>query len=118
VHKMSDLNNEPRQHGEGRVRTCLRNGVVGDADGGDAGQGFVDLDRPQGKLSFLAWLAVASVTDDPAGDLIDDLRRDPRKPADIASRAALRSYLVSRRACREALRTVPAVWRRFEAGVG
>jgi hypothetical protein len=56
------------------------------------------------------------VTDDPPGDLIDDLRRDPRKPADIPSRAELRRYLRLRRACREALRTVPAVWRRFEAG--
>jgi hypothetical protein len=65
---------------------------------------------------FLDWLAVATVTDDPPGDLIDDLRRDTRKPADIPSRAELRRYLRLRRACREALRTVPAVWRRFEAG--
>jgi hypothetical protein len=49
---MSELNNEPRQRGDGGARRCLRNnGGVVDADGGDAGRAFVDLDPPQGKQS-------------------------------------------------------------------
>jgi hypothetical protein len=64
---------------------CFRNGGVVDASGGGADEESLNRDRPQGN-DFFAWLAVASVTDDPAGDLISDLRRDTRKPADIASR--------------------------------
>jgi hypothetical protein len=67
-------------------------------------------------LSFLAWLATATATDDPAGDLISDLRDDGRKPVNFPSCAALRRYLISRHACREALAAAPAAWRRFEAG--
>jgi hypothetical protein len=116
---MSVFENNGARHGDGRLRRCLRynGGDVGSADG-DGATKSLDLRQPKGKPSFLAWLAVANVTDDPAGDLIDDLRRDTRKPADIPSRAELRRYLRLRRACREAIRAVPTVWRRFEAGVG
>jgi hypothetical protein len=90
--------------------------VVDGADAGDADGRSLALSQPQGKVSFLEWLATAIVTDDPTGDLVDDLRRDPRKPADIESAVALRSYLRTRRACREAIAVVPKVWRRYEAG--
>jgi hypothetical protein len=118
---MGDLNNNEARHHDvhpdGRPRGCLRfdDGRVVDA-AGDGDAKSLALDQPQGKVSFLDWLATAPVTDDPVGDLVDDLRRDTRKPVDIESPEALRRYLRSRRACREALAVVAAVWSRYEAG--
>jgi hypothetical protein len=52
-------------------------------------------------MSFRAWLAVARVTDDPEGDFVEDAK-------------ALKDYVRGKGACREAVRTVPRVWRRYE----
>jgi hypothetical protein len=94
---MNDLDSsEPRRDGS-RVRRCFRKqGVVGEAAAGDGDRKFLAPDQPQGKVSFLDWLATAPVTDDPAGDLIDDLRRDPRKPADIMSASYRRNLVMVR----------------------
>jgi hypothetical protein len=69
-------------------------------------------------LSFSEWLAAATITDDPIGDLIDDLRRDGRRSSNFSSCADLRRFLREHRACREALRVAPAVWRRYQAWRG
>ena len=65
-----------------------------------------------------AWLEAARRTDDPAGDLIADMRRDfERNPADFPrlfpSITAMRAYLRAKGACHEAMRAVPVVWRRY-----
>jgi hypothetical protein len=59
------------------------------------------------------WLARARITDDPAGDLIADMRRDPDVPSRFDSIEAMRSYLHRKGACRAALAAVPLVWRRY-----
>jgi hypothetical protein len=60
------------------------------------------------------WLATALITDDPAGDLIADMRREQETmPSLFKNIRDMRAYLVSRRACPEALAAVPAVWRRY-----
>lgn len=59
------------------------------------------------------FLAKARCTEDPAGDLIADMRRDANVPRLFASIGEMRDYLVSRSACREALEAVPVVWRRY-----
>jgi uncharacterized protein YozE (UPF0346 family) len=65
-------------------------------------------------LSFAAWLAVARVTDDPEGDFVEDARRDSTFPKSFPDITALRDYLRSKRACREAVATIPHVWRRYQ----
>jgi hypothetical protein len=52
------------------------------------------------------WLARARVTDDAAGDLIADMRRDRQLPRVFDSLADMRHYLEARAA-------VPALWRRW-----
>jgi YozE SAM-like fold len=59
------------------------------------------------------WLAHTRATDDPAGDLIRDMRDDPRLPRDVASMEALRGYLQSRGACPEAVKAARTVMRRY-----
>jgi hypothetical protein len=59
------------------------------------------------------WLAATRVTDDPMGDLITDMRSDPDIPHLFKNIDALRDYLRSKGACREALAVVPRVWRRY-----
>jgi hypothetical protein len=64
--------------------------------------------------TFNQWLAVATITDDPAGDFIDDARRDRGFPADVHTLWQLKAYLASRRACIEAVRAAVTVWKRYE----
>src|SRR6266446_5954487 len=59
------------------------------------------------------WVAKARITDDPAGDLIADMRRDPALPGLFPNIQAMRDHLRRRGACREALAAVPVVWRRY-----
>lgn len=59
------------------------------------------------------WLAAARATDDPAGDLIGDMRGDLTIPHLFASIEDMRGYLRCRGACVEALAAVPTVWRRY-----
>lgn len=62
------------------------------------------------------WLASARVTDDPAGDLIADMRREQETmPSIFKNIREMRAYLVSRRACPDAMEAVPAVWRRYSS---
>jgi hypothetical protein len=60
------------------------------------------------------WLAKTRTTDDPAGDLIEDMRRDPRLPPLFPNINSMRIYLQTSGACREALQAVPIVWRRYK----
>jgi hypothetical protein len=62
------------------------------------------------------WLRVARVTDDPAGDLIADMRADRRLPALFPG--SMRAYLKSLNACSGALEAVPIVWRRYQSFLG
>jgi hypothetical protein len=59
------------------------------------------------------FLAHARVTDDPAGDLIKDMRRDKTLPPLFGSIKEMREYLHRRGACLGALEAVPVVWRRY-----
>jgi YozE SAM-like fold len=61
------------------------------------------------------WLAVTRITEDPAGDLIADMRTDPNIPHLFSSRDAMRDYVRSKGACRQALAAVPIVWRRYKS---
>jgi hypothetical protein len=45
------------------------------------------------------WLAKARATDDPAGDLITDMRRESDWPGLFKSLEHMRAYFRSRRAC-------------------
>ena len=64
---------------------------------------------------FSDWLAVAHVTDDPVGDMVCDMRDDKIAPRDFSNQDELVCYLRDRLACREAIETVPAFWKRYEA---
>jgi uncharacterized protein YozE (UPF0346 family) len=63
--------------------------------------------------SFNEWVMQARVTNDPAGDLIDDMRADQKLPSIFHSIGELRRYLILKNACRGALVAVPVVWRRY-----
>jgi hypothetical protein len=69
-------------------------------------------------LSMRRWLAVRRVTDDAAGDLIADLKRDMRSNPDEFPRLltirTMRAHLLSRDACIGALEAAPTVWRRYQ----
>jgi hypothetical protein len=60
-----------------------------------------------------AWLAKARITDDPEGDLISDMRRDPNIPRLFHNRTEMRDYIKARGACREAVTAVTKVWIRY-----
>jgi hypothetical protein len=60
-----------------------------------------------------AWLAKARITNNPEGDLIADMRRDPDIPRLFRSRAEMRDYIKGKGACREALLVVTKVWLRY-----
>jgi hypothetical protein len=66
------------------------------------------------------WLGAARVTDDPAGDLIADMRRDMLARPDEFPRLfggvrSMRAHLEKRNASVEAHAAVPVVWRRYRA---
>lgn len=73
--------------------------------------------RPIAKTQTHVWLTRARITDDPEGDLIEDMRSDMRLgvpiPRLFANAEEMHCYLVSRGACSEALACVPRVWRRY-----
>jgi hypothetical protein len=67
---------------------------------------------------FIDWaISKAKRTDDAAGDLIEDLRRDQRvngKLKDFTSRQKFVSYLQDHGACDGAIDAANKVWARFE----
>jgi hypothetical protein len=79
--------------------------------------------NPEGKTPPMTnftkqWLAHARITDDPAGDLIADMRREQETmPSLFKNIREMRAYLVSRRACPEALEAVSTVWRRYSSWI-
>jgi hypothetical protein len=64
-------------------------------------------------MGFNDWLKVARVTDDPAGDLIGDMKGDRTFPAVVRGRAPLARYLSSQGACAEAKEALSVVWARY-----
>lgn len=69
------------------------------------------MDNPQNWTK--AWLANARITDDPVGDVIADLKRDPNVPRLFHNAEEMRNYIRSRQGCREAIAAVSAVWKRY-----
>jgi hypothetical protein len=63
-------------------------------------------------MSFRTFLTQAEVTDDPAGDLIADMRSDRDLP-DVQDIRAARFYLRDRGACQGAIDALPDVWWRY-----
>jgi hypothetical protein len=66
------------------------------------------------KVTFRDWVKAARVTDDPAGDFIEDARSDKRMPEDFLSLRRLRLYLSIRNACPEAIAAARDAWRRYK----
>jgi hypothetical protein len=69
--------------------------------------------RERKLMAFGEWLERARVTDDPEGDLIDDIRRDRNPPPQFPTLEAMQRYLQSRNACQQAIEAAPIVWRRY-----
>jgi hypothetical protein len=64
-------------------------------------------------VSFRAWLRRAQITDDAAGDLIGDMRRDADLPG-VKSLTELQRYLAGRSDGNElVLDAADKVWRRY-----
>jgi hypothetical protein len=72
---------------------------------------------PNARSWTKTFLRRARVTDDPVGDLISDMRRDPHVPRLFGGLRDLRAYLRSRGACPEALAAVPGFHRRYRAWI-
>jgi hypothetical protein len=65
---------------------------------------------------FEEWLKQAKVTNDPEGDLVTDMRRDPDRPPTFTSLKALRSYVgFKSHYDTTVLASVPGAWRRYRA---
>jgi hypothetical protein len=68
---------------------------------------------------FAEWLERARVTDDPEGDLVADMRRDPDRPRTFTSLKALRGYIGFKSHYDPAvLASVPGAWRRYRRSFG
>lgn len=72
------------------------------------------------KTANSRWLDAARKTDDPAGDLIEDMRNDYHGdpaifPSLFPNIDAMRAFLIRRHACIEALAAVKIVWRRYKS---
>jgi hypothetical protein len=71
--------------------------------------------------TFNDWIIQAKITDDLAGDFIEDTQAiilaNRRPPPVFYNMEQLRSYLRLRGACHEAIATVPAVWKRYRRWV-
>ena len=66
--------------------------------------------------SLRAWVKTARITDDPAGDLIQDMQGDVKgyQNGELPNAIGeLEEYLLYRRACQGALEALPEVWRRY-----
>jgi hypothetical protein len=59
------------------------------------------------------WLRRARITDDPVGEVIANMRRDPDVPPLFQHINEVRSYLRRKGASTEALAAVPILWRRY-----
>lgn len=60
------------------------------------------------------WLESMGVTDDPEGDLVADMLRDPDLPPLFLSMKMMRNYILDHGGCREAVEAVPGVWQRYK----
>lgn len=70
------------------------------------------MTEPLRRFTFTDWLATASITSGPAGDLIDDMLTDDRLPG-FRSLGHMRAHLKRRSACCGAMQAASAVWRRY-----
>jgi hypothetical protein len=65
---------------------------------------------------FEEWLRCAKLTNDPEGDFVYDMRRDPDRPATFTSLKAVRAYVGFKSGYdRLVLASVPGAWRRYKA---
>jgi hypothetical protein len=67
----------------------------------------------QSKSWTKEWLACCHVTDSIAGDVIMDMRRDPDLPPLFRNLEHMRDYLRLKQAPKEAIKALPAIWRRY-----
>jgi hypothetical protein len=65
------------------------------------------------KSPVRAWLDASRITDNIAGDVIADMRRDSNLPELFHNYREMRAYLRDRGACLEAMEALPEVWRRY-----
>jgi hypothetical protein len=72
-----------------------------------------ELDSVTKIHKFSDWIGKARISDDAAGDLISDLKRDPTTPAMFLSMRAMRVFVEGRGGCEGAINAVPIVWSRF-----
>jgi hypothetical protein len=63
--------------------------------------------------TFKEYIGKAMRTDNPAGDLIEDMRSDKQLPENFEKLDSLRTYLQVRGACRGAVDAAADVWHRF-----
>lgn len=66
------------------------------------------------RTTFEAWLRATRATDDGAGDLIGDLKRDRDLPWRVATLHDLREHLYDAGACDGAMVVLPKAWERYE----
>jgi hypothetical protein len=65
---------------------------------------------------FEEWLERAKITDDPEGDFVYDMRRDPHRPTTFASLESMLFYVGSKSNYDTAvLASVPGAWQRYRA---
>lgn len=60
------------------------------------------------------WLEGMVVTDNPEGDLVADMLRDPNLPPLFLSIKMMRNHILDHGGCPEAVAAVPGVWQRYK----
>jgi uncharacterized protein YozE (UPF0346 family) len=63
--------------------------------------------------TFFEYLIERIPTNDPVGDLAEDMRRDGARPEHIRTIANLRRHLLTKNACPEAFDAADAAWREY-----
>jgi hypothetical protein len=66
-------------------------------------------------MDFKEYLLSRDDGDDPRGDLIRDVRRDPMFPKECNRLGAYVEYLHSKRACREAVEELRRAWKAYKS---
>lgn len=64
---------------------------------------------------FYRWLVKQQGRDDPIGDLSSDVQRDKKFPIESGSTEEMRSYLIARLACNEAVQALDEAHREFKS---
>ncbi len=67
-------------------------------------------------MTFRDYIAQRRCGDNPQGDFVEDARRDRNFP-DVQSWPELKSYLLGKRACEEAVEAAHTVWQGYRAAL-